>query len=133
MNSYEDKIGLLSEMVNFAVVDGQLHQREMQFLLIVAAELGIPKEDLKQLFHQEFPKPVVKSELQRIQQFYRLALLMYCDGVLHEKERVAIHQIGINMGLNPSAMKRVLKQMEKSPNGIVAPEFILKVFLEQHN
>jgi uncharacterized tellurite resistance protein B-like protein len=133
MNSYEEKLTLLAEMVAFSVVDGKLHDREMQFLKIVADELRIPGHDLNQLFHQEFAKPVIKSELQRIQQFYRLALLMHCDGVLHEREKIAIHEIGINMGLNPFAMKRVLKAMEKSPSGIIAPEYIMEVFQEQQN
>jgi len=133
MNSYEEKIKLLAEMVAFSVVDGKLHNREMQFLTIVAVELRIPRHDLNQLFHQEFDKPIIKSELQRIQQFYRLALLMHCDGVLHEREKNAIHEIGINMGLNPYAMRRVLKAMEQSSTGIIAPEFIVEVFQEQQN
>lgn len=133
MNSYEEKLSLLAEMVSFAVVDGKLHDRELQFLALVADELQIKPEDFKQLFHQEFYPAVIKSEFQRIQQFYRLALLMHCDGILHERERNAIHEIGINMGLNPYAIKRVLKAMEISPTGMVPPEFLLEVFHEQCN
>jgi len=54
MNSYEEKLSLLAEMVSFAVVDGKLHDRELQFLALVADELQIKPEDFKQLFHQEF-------------------------------------------------------------------------------
>jgi len=133
MNSYEEKLNLLAELVAFAVVDGKLHEREMQFLAIVAKELNISDEDLKALFHYEGKPAVIKSELQRIQQFYRLALLMHCDGVLHERERVAINEIGIRMALNPFAIKRVLKAMEQSPTGIIPPQFLLEVFHEQHN
>jgi uncharacterized tellurite resistance protein B-like protein len=133
MDSYEEKIKLLAEMVAFSVVDGKLHPREIQFLSIVATELRIPPDALDQLFHQEFDKPIIQSELQRIQQFYRLALLMHCDGVLHEREKKAIHEIGINMGLNPFAMRRVLKAMERSPTRILPPQFIVQVFQEQHN
>ena len=133
MNSYEEKLSLLGEMVAFSVVDGKLHEREMQFLSLVAAELKISASDLKQLFHFESGPSVIKTELRRIQQFYRLALLMHCDGVLHEREKIAIHEIGINMGLNPFAMKRVLKAMDESPTGIIPPEFLLEVFQEQQN
>jgi len=133
MDSYEEKINLLAEMVAFSVVDGKLHDRELQFLSIVAKELRIPKEALNQLFHQELPYSIIKNEFQRIQQFYRLALLMHCDGVLHDREKIAINEIGINMGLNPFAMKRVLKAMEVSPTGFISPEYLLKVFQEQHN
>lgn len=133
MNSYEEKLRLLAEMVSFAVVDGKLHNRELQFLTLVADELQIKPEDFKQLFHQELKSSVTKSEFKRIQQFYRLALLMHCDGVLHEREKNAIHEIGINMGLNPFAMKRVLKAMELSKTGIISPDYLLEVFQEQLN
>jgi uncharacterized tellurite resistance protein B-like protein len=133
MNSYEEKVNLLAEMVSFSVVDGKLHDRELQFLTLIADELQIKTEDFKQLFHQEFYPTVIKSEFIRIQQFYRLALLMHCDGVLHERERNAIHEIGINMGLNPFAMKRVLKAMELSPTSMISPDYLLEVFQEQYN
>ncbi|WP_316632978.1 hypothetical protein [uncultured Flavobacterium sp.] len=87
----------------------------------------------KDLFHQESEHVIIKSEFQRIQQFYRLALIMHCDGVLHEKEATAIQQIAIEMGLNPGAVKRVLDLMKKAPNAMIDPKVLLKVFQEQHN
>ena len=133
MNSYEEKLNLLAEMVSFSVIDGKLHDRELQFLTLVADELQIKKEDFKQLFHQELYPIVIKSEFQRIQQFYRLALLMHCDGILHKKEKEAIKDIALHMGLNPNATNRVLKAMEVSPTGMISPDFLLKVFQEQLN
>jgi len=133
MNTYEQKISLLAEMIAFAVVDGKLHDREYQFLSIVANELQIKKEDFKNLFHQELVTIPMKSESQRIQQFYRLALLMHCDGVLHEKEEIAIKQMGVNMGLNPFAIKRILKAMEASPTRMIDPKTLIGIFKEQMN
>jgi len=133
MENYEQKLALLSDMIAFAIVDGELHDREYQFLSIVAVELGINKTELNQLFHEEKRSEIIKSEFERIQQFYRLALLMHCDGILHELEQIKIHEIGINMGLNPHAIKRVLKAMEKSPTKMISPEFLLEVFQEQLN
>jgi len=133
MNTKAEKISLLSDMIAFAIVDGELHEREYAFLMIIAVELGISKEELNQLFHEENRIEIIKNEFERIQQFYRLALLMHCDGVLHEREQIKIREIGINMGLNPFAIKRVLKAMEESPNCMVSPEFLLEVFQEQLN
>ena len=133
MDTKTEKISLLSDMIAFAIVDGELHEREFVFLSIIAVELGISNDELKQLFHEENRSEIIKSEFERIQQFYRLALLMHCDGVLHEREHIKIHEIGINMGLNPFAIKRVLKAMEKSPTKMVSPEFLLEVFQEQLN
>lgn len=133
MNTFEEKRSLLLEMIAFSTVDGQLHKREYQFLAIVAQELSIEKEIFKDLFHQELPQMTIKTEFQRIQQFYRLALLMYSDGILHNKESVGIQQIAIDMGLNPRATKRVLKLMMEAPNAIINSEVLLNVFQEQNN
>ena len=127
------KVSLLLDMIAFAIVDGELHEREYNFLSLIAIELGIDKQEFKQLFHEENPSEVIKNEFERIQQFYRLALLMHCDGVLHEREEIKIHEIGINMGLNPFAMKRVLKAIEQSPTRMVSPDYLLEVFQEQSN
>ncbi|MEM0541111.1 TerB family tellurite resistance protein [Flavobacterium sp. j3] len=133
MEKQEEKLSLLTEMIAFAVVDGTLHEREYLFLKMIADELQVTSDDFKSLFHQENYPVVIKSEFERIQQFYRLALLMHCDGVLHEREQIKIHEIGINMGLNPHAIKRVLKAMESSPTNIISPDFLLEVFQEQLN
>jgi uncharacterized tellurite resistance protein B-like protein len=133
MNNYKERIALLSEMISFSVVDGKLHEREYLFLSMIAEELKVEKDDFNNLFHQEEYPIVIKSEFERVQQFYRLALLMHCDGILHEREQVKIHEIGINMGLNPHAIKRVLKAMEASPTKMISAEYLLEVFQEQLN
>ena len=133
MDSYQEKISLLQEMIAFALIDGELHDREYDFLEMVAMELEIEKPVFHKLFENRASVSVIKDEFHRICQFYRLALLMHADGVLHEREQVKINEIGINMGLNPYAMKRVLHLMKNSPNGMVEGETLLSVFSEQHN
>ena len=133
MDTNEEKVSLLLEMIAFSTVDGHLHKREYEFLAIVANELGFEISVFKDLFHQELPQLPIKSEFLRIQQFYRLALLMHSDGVLHNKEAVAIQQMAINMGLDPIATKRILKLMKEAPNAIIDGEVLLNVFQEQHN
>lgn len=133
MDSYEEKISLLSEMIAFAVIDGELHDREYDFLLLVSQELNVDRDTFLHLFSKRNEHVVVKDEFHRILHFYRLALLMHCDGILHDKEKVSINEIGINMGLNPSAMKRVLKMMEIAPNQMIDPVIVVGAFQEQHN
>ena len=133
MNTHVTKINLLAEMIAFSIVDGELHEREYQFLSLVAAELNISKEELNDLFHQENFVIPIKSENQRIQQFYRLSLLMHIDGVLHEKEAIAIKQIAIEMGLNPSATNRFLELIHKTKNRIMEPIEVYAWFKEQRN
>jgi hypothetical protein len=133
MHTHEEKISLLLEMIAFATIDGTLHQKEYAFLAIVANELKISKTIFNDLFHQELPPIVIKSEFERFHQFYRLALLMHSDGVLHPKEEVAILQIGIDMGLNPVLTNRILKMMKKTQSPIIEADVLLQIFKEQHN
>ncbi|HJS00063.1 MAG TPA: TerB family tellurite resistance protein [Flavobacterium sp.] len=133
METYQEKISLLQEMIAFALVDGELHDREYDFIEMVSLELEIDKDAFHKLFENRDEVKVIKDEFNRICQFYRLALLMHADGVLHEREQIKINEIGINMGLNPYAMKRVLHLMKKSPNRMVDGQTLLSVFAEQHN
>ncbi|AWK04914.1 excinuclease ABC subunit B [Flavobacterium crocinum] len=133
MNTEAEKRSLLLEMITLATVDGHLHKRELEFLRLVAFELNISDEEFQDLFHQETKPLPISSEMQRINQFYRLALLMHCDGVLHEREFQAIQQIALQMGLNLSAVKRVLEMMKKAPNTVINPIVLLEIFQEQHN
>jgi uncharacterized tellurite resistance protein B-like protein len=133
MNTYEQKLSLLSEMIEFAKVDGELHDRELEFLALVAHELNIEKSVFVDLFRKNSDAKVIKSEAQRIHQFYRLALLMHADGHLHVKENVTIKQLGINMGLSPYATNRVLQMMIDSPNVVISPNEILEAFKQQQN
>jgi hypothetical protein len=43
METYQEKISLLQEMIDFALVDDILHDREYDFLEIVSQELEIDK------------------------------------------------------------------------------------------
>ncbi|CAM4420333.1 excinuclease ABC subunit B [Flavobacterium terrigena] len=133
METTQEKISLLKEMIAFALIDGELHDREYDFIEIVAYELGVDKETLHKLYENKSEVSVIKDELNRICQFYRLALLMRSDDVLHERERVKINEIGINMGLDPYAMKRVLRLIEDSPNHMVDGETLIRLFSEQLN
>lgn len=133
MNNYEQKLALLMDMIAFSVIDGQLDPREYQFLSMISAELGIEKETLAEMFHRE-PKPVViKSEHQRIHQFYRLALLMHVDARLHIKEQEAINNFALHMGLSPNATKRILNLMAATQYKVLDPNVVFGIFKEQQN
>lgn len=133
MSTYREKLSLLSEMIAFAKIDGHVHEREYRFLFIVATQLRVDKETFEGLFNEPAPHIVPKTEHERILQFYRLALLMQADGILHDNEQVAIRELGINMGLSPFAMKSVLDEMKRSATGLIDPEFLLAIFRAQQN
>jgi uncharacterized tellurite resistance protein B-like protein len=133
MKSRAEKISLLSEMIAFALVDGELHDREYDFLKLLSQELNIEKPAFLDLFRKRDDILPIKNEFERISHFYKLALLMYCDNLVHKSEDVTIHKIGLTLGLNPTAMNRILNMMKCAPNHIVAPEKVVCIFEEQLN
>jgi uncharacterized tellurite resistance protein B-like protein len=133
MDTHQEKLSLLQEMIAFALVDGELHDNEYDFIEVVAHELSIDKVALLELYKNKTAVQVIKDEFNRICQFYRLALLMQCDGILHEREQVKINEIGIRMGLNPFAMKRILHLMQTNKKGVIDGQTLLAIFSEQYN
>lgn len=133
MITYKEKLSLLGDMIELSRVDGKVHDREYEFIKMVAEELNVRDTDFEELFSLPNELLVFKSEFKRIEHFYRLALLTHCDHHHHEREHEFMHQLGLKLGLNPFSIKRVLAEMEKSPTGMIEPDLLLSIFTEQHN
>lgn len=133
MITYKEKLSLLGDMIELSKVDGQLHNREYEFIKMVAEELNVRMTDFEELFSLPNELLVFKSEFKRIEHFYRLALLSHCDNHHHDREHEFMYQLGLKLGLNPFSIKRVLKEMDNSPTRMIEPELLLGIFKEQHN
>ncbi|MFT6749336.1 MAG: hypothetical protein ACJAQ1_001275, partial [Flavobacterium sp.] len=53
MNSENDKKNLLLDLIAFAQVDGELHDKEFMFLSLISDSLKITEKEFKELFHLE--------------------------------------------------------------------------------
>ena len=133
MNTYKEKLSILTEMINFARVDDIIKSEEYQFLRKVAAQLGVDQEDFDQLFSNGAEHVVPKSQADRIVQFHRLVLLMNVDQKQDEIETNRIHNIGLSMGLPPSAIEQVLVVMHEYPNKVVPPKVLIEIFKAHYN
>jgi len=132
MSTFEEKLSILSEMIAFAKADNIVSDSEYNFLLSVAAHLGVDKEAFDSLFDTEVEKIMPKTQAERILQFHRLVLLMNVDGQ-HELEVSKLHNIGLGMGLPPSAIEQVLAIMHKYPDKIVPPDVLINIFKAHYN
>ena len=132
MNSFEEKLSILSEMIAFAKADQVVSNAEYYFLLSVAEQLGVDKDTFESLFETEVKKIMPKTQAERILQFHRLVLLMNVDEQ-HELEVAKLHNIGLGMGLPPSAIEQVLEVMHKYPNKIVPPDVLINIFKAHYN
>ena len=133
MNSYEEKLSILAEMIAFARTDHEIKDAEYDFLLGVAGHLGVDKTTFDTLLDTKVEKIMLKTQAERILQFHRLVLLMNIDREQHQLEIGKLHNVGLGMGLPPSAIEQVLMVMHKYPNKIVPPDVLIDIFKAHYN
>ena len=133
MAQNNDKLGMLAQLIQMAQSDNKIREVEFQFLLSLAAQMGVTKDEFKRLFEEniEFQPPRLESD--RIIQFQRLILLMNVDLEIDDREMQYIRDIGIRMGLHPSATNTVLNEMHEYENKIIPPNRLIAIFSTYHN
>lgn len=128
-----EKLSLLSEMIAFAQSDDNIKSIEYNFLLGVARQLEISREDFDYLFKHPVTYVHLKSFSERIVQFHRLVLLMNISDDTTGRQIVKIYNFGLRMGLSHESISRVLDLMESFPDKIVPPDFLIDIFKVQYN
>ncbi|AJR04631.1 hypothetical protein [Siansivirga zeaxanthinifaciens] len=130
-----EKLSLLSEMIAFAKYDKDLKNIEYNFLLGVARQLEISREDFDYLIEHPINYKHLKSHSERIVQFHRLVLLMNIDDNSdnNSKNVIKLFNFGLRMGLSHESINKVLYLMESFPNKIVPPDVLIDIFKTQYN
>jgi uncharacterized tellurite resistance protein B-like protein len=133
MNSYEEKLSILSEMIAFARVDEQMKQSEYLFLKGVARLLKVDDPTFNHLLRNKAEPKKLKNQAERLVQFHRLLLLMNVDQEQHRLEIHELHNIGLRMGLPPSAIDQVLEVMHQYPDNAIPPDVLIQIFKAHYN
>jgi hypothetical protein len=132
-----EKLSLLSEMIAFAKYDKDIKRIEYNFLLGVAKQLDISREDFEYLIENPITYTHLKSHSERIVQFHRLVLLMNIEQEFTEtnnsKGVTKLYNFGLRMGLSHESITKVLYLMESFPNKIVPPDVLIDIFKTQYN
>jgi hypothetical protein len=130
-----EKLSLLSEMIAFAKHEKDIKNIEYNFLLGVAKQLEISREDFDYLIENPINYIHLKSHSERIVQFHRLVLLMNIEGESenNHKNVIKLYNFGLRMGLSHESITKVLYLMESFPNKIVPPDVLIDIFKTQYN
>ena len=120
-------------MIAFAQSDENIKSIEYKFLLGVAKQLDISKEDFDYLIQHPVSYVHLKSHSERIVQFHRLVLLMNLDNEISDNELTKLPTFGLRMGLSHESINQVLFIMESFPNKVVPPDFLIEIFKVQYN
>lgn len=133
MSTLKEKLSILSEMIAFARSDAEIKPSEYEFLLKVSRNLGVSKADFESLLEEAVEIVIPETQAGRILQFHRLILLMNIDQQRHPEEIRSLYDIGVGMGLRPSAIQQVLAIMHRYPDNIVPPDILIEIFKKHYN
>lgn len=132
-SSKEEKLGLISDLIELARIDRELRAKELEFIKAIASTIKINSIEVDQLVNKPVASKVIKSESARITQFHRLVLVMNIDQRTSIDEIVALKNFGLNMGLPSSAIDEVLQQMGNYENKLIPPHILIDIFKKHHN
>lgn len=128
-----EHLSILADLVRLANADKEIKEIEFQFIMSIAAQLGVTPEEFRSIFDTYIEQKPPKMEGDRIVQFHRLVLLMNVDTETSEVEMAKVRKLGVKMGLNAQAIETVLKEMHDYPNKVVPPDRLIEIFTLYHN
>lgn len=133
MNAREEKLRMLSDLIDLAKADDNVNEIERNFLVTVAEQMGLSPDDFTEAMRVENAGVSAKSETERIIQFHRLVLLMNVDQESAQEELELVKNLALKMGLNPMAVNKVLRTMHNYPNKVLPPNVLIEIFKENFN
>ncbi|MBE15619.1 MAG: TerB family tellurite resistance protein [Dokdonia sp.] len=128
-----EKHQIISDMIALAGADKKIHEREYEFILVVASRLGVERVEVEHLFKHPLKAVVAKTELERITQFHRLLLLMNVDDHTHVVEVDALRNYGLQLGIRPEAIEQILSEMNDYEHKMIPSSRLVEIFQRFYN
>ncbi|WP_405223683.1 TerB family tellurite resistance protein [Dokdonia sp. Asnod1-B02] len=131
MNS--ENLQIISDMLLMAKADNHLHEREYDFILMVARRMGISKDEVDALVKSPQDKMVYKTEMQRLTQFHRLLLVMNVDEETQFVEIDTLRNYGLKLGIRAEAVQQILSEMGDYEHKIIPSYRLVEIFKRFYN
>lgn len=131
MNS--ENLQIISDMLRMAKADNVIHEREYDFILVVAKRMGITKSEVDDLAENPQNKMVYTTEMQRLTQFHRLLLVMNVDDETHFVEIDALRNYGLKLGIRPEAVEQILGEMPDYEHKMIPSHRLVEIFKRFNN
>jgi len=129
----DEKLSLISDLIKLAKADGEISEKEYEFLLTMSRIIGIDEYEFNKIFSKDVKFTPPLNEQERIVQFYRLVLLANIDLNVDSQEINYLKQSGLQLGLNLFSIETVLQEMKKNKNGKIPSERLIEIFKINHN
>jgi len=129
----EEKLSHLVDLMALAKSDEEIYKIESVYIKKVAERLGVDELTLAQAETLGAEKAIPKSEAQIIPLFHRLLILMSIDRDVDHRELHFCKDLGIRMGLNPSAVNEIILLSSTGIPEYLDPDRINAIFKKYYN
>ena len=126
--THEEKMGMLRQLFEMTLSDGEIKPVEYKFLYEIALSLEVPLEDLEEMIEREYSFKLPKQFDERIVQIYRLALMMKVDKEIAEQEVNMLKSMALQLGLHPEAVDTLLQAIKEKSDRVLSFDELEQIF-----
>ncbi len=119
---------MIEQMIEFTTKNSIKNEKEIPFIAQLIEQMGLTKNDVLQLFKSHIKTQLPPKETDRIIQFYRLCLLTLIDEKITFEELSKLRNVGINMGLSPTATEEIIRTLQENKGKVLSPETLIQIF-----
>ena len=119
---------MIEQMIEFTTKNSIKNEKEIPFIAQLIEQMGLTKNDVLHLFNSHIKTQLPPKETDRIIQFYRLCLLTLIDEKITFEELSKLRNVGINMGLSPTATEEIIRMLQENKGKVLSPEALIQVF-----
>ena len=119
---------MIEQMIDLTKKNPDKNTKEIPFIAQLIEQMGLTKNDVLQLFNSHIKTQLPPKETDRILQFYRLCLLTLIDEKITFEELSKLRDVGINMGLSPTATEEIIRSLQENKGKVLSPEQLIKIF-----
>jgi len=134
MNS-SNKILFLKQLAKIIKADNKIVENETAFLLDISKLMNIEPNEIQDYLDLEKIVGTSKSNIsktEKINQIYRLILMMKIDGIVAKEEIELIKNISLEMGLSTQSINILFDKVVKQ-NKLLSDEELTAIFRIENN
>lgn len=134
MNS-SNKILFLKQLAKIIKADNKIVENETAFLLDISKLMNIEPNEIQDYLDLEKIVGTSKSNIsktEKINQIYRLILMMKIDGIVAKEEIELIKNISLEMGLSTQSINILFDKVVKQ-NKLLSDEELTDIFRIENN
>jgi len=119
---------MIEQMIEFTTMNSIKNEKEIPFIAQLIEQMGLTKNDVLHLFNSHIKTQLPPKETDRIIQFYRLCLLTLIDEKITFEELSKLRNVGINMGLSPTATEEIIRMLQENNGKVLSPQKLIEIF-----